>query len=140
MGHCGGGDGADAFGAEGQRSRGMPPLVPGAEHDSEYRQHAILRNDRLIRGVVLAAMVEWVENGVAPDHLVAARYTNNDVTQGLDFTRKLCPVSTRLAVSLRSAYPSCTAVPAKGRVPGWRSKLVGFVRVHVVCLRLGCQR
>lgn len=43
--------------------------------------------------VVLAAMVNWVENGQAPTEFVAAKYTNNNVTQGVQFTRKLCPVS-----------------------------------------------
>lgn len=37
-------------------------------------------------------MVDWVENGNAPTQFVAAKYTNNNVTQGVQFTRKLCPV------------------------------------------------
>lgn len=37
-------------------------------------------------------MVDWVENGKAPTEFVAAKYTNNNVTQGVQFTRKLCPV------------------------------------------------
>lgn len=41
-------------------------------------------------------MVDWVENGNAPTEFVAAKYTNNNVTQGVQFTRKLCPVSSGL--------------------------------------------
>jgi feruloyl esterase len=37
-------------------------------------------------------MVDWVENGNAPTDITAAKYKNNNVTQGVDFTRKLCPV------------------------------------------------
>ena len=45
---------------------------------------------------VLAAMVDWVENGNPPKEFVAAKYTNNNATQGVQFTRKLCPVSLAL--------------------------------------------
>jgi feruloyl esterase len=38
-------------------------------------------------------MVDWVENGNAPTDFVAAKYNNNNATQGVQFTRKLCPVS-----------------------------------------------
>ncbi|KAI5451864.1 hypothetical protein NCC49_001166 [Naganishia albida] len=71
--HCNGGLGANAFGGGGQRSGGTPPLAVDSKHD------------------VLAAMVNWVENGQAPTELIAAKYTNNNVTQGVQFTRKLCP-------------------------------------------------
>jgi hypothetical protein len=36
-------------------------------------------------------MVEWVENGREIDVLVATKYVND--TEGIAFTRKLCPVS-----------------------------------------------
>lgn len=39
------------------------------------------------------AMVEWVENDRAVDVLVATKYAND--TEGIAFTRKLCPVSSR---------------------------------------------
>lgn len=62
----------------------MVSLVPnGRKLDCNSHQMA----------VVLAAMVNWVENGQAPTEFVAAKYTNNNVTQGVQFTRKLCPVS-----------------------------------------------
>lgn len=38
-------------------------------------------------------MVDWVENGNAPNDIIAVKYTNNNATQGVQFTRKLCPVS-----------------------------------------------
>lgn len=41
--------------------------------------------------VAQAAMVEWVENGREIDVLVATKYVND--TEGIAFTRKLCPVS-----------------------------------------------
>lgn len=73
MNHCNGGDGANAIGGNNQRSAGMPPLKTDAAHD------------------VLAAMVDWVENGKAPTQLIATKYNKNNVTQGVQFTRKLCP-------------------------------------------------
>ncbi|GHJ85204.1 hypothetical protein NliqN6_1606 [Naganishia liquefaciens] len=71
--HCNGGVGANAFGGDGQRTSGMPPLIRDSKHD------------------ILTAMVDWVENGNAPTDLIAAKYTNNNSTQGIEFTRKLCP-------------------------------------------------
>ncbi|KAI5451863.1 hypothetical protein NCC49_001165 [Naganishia albida] len=40
---------------------------------------------------VLAAMVDWVENEKAPTDIIAAKYNNNNATQGVQFTRKFCP-------------------------------------------------
>ncbi|TFK53650.1 feruloyl esterase-like protein [Heliocybe sulcata] len=72
MAHCSGGYGANAFGGGGQAASGMPPTTNDPTHN------------------VLSAMVQWVEEGVAPDHLVAAYYNNNNATQGVAFTRPLC--------------------------------------------------
>ncbi|KAF9812284.1 hypothetical protein IEO21_06258 [Rhodonia placenta] len=73
-----GGYGANAFGAVQQASGGMPPLSLDPEHN------------------ILAAMVQWVENGVAPANLTAVYWNNNNVTDGIGFTRPLCQVSAPL--------------------------------------------
>lgn len=64
-------------------------------------------------------MVNWVENGQAPTELIAAKYTNNNVTQGVQFTRKLCPVSLSPAVapSVVDHLP-CFQYPQKGEYQG----------------------
>ncbi|KZT73136.1 feruloyl esterase-like protein [Daedalea quercina L-15889] len=72
MQHWWGGDGANAFGAVQQASQGMPPL----NHEPEYD--------------VLAAMVQWVESGIAPSNLTAVHYKDNNVTEGIDAIRPLC--------------------------------------------------
>lgn len=37
-------------------------------------------------------MVQWVEEGIAPDTLTAANYVGNNVSNGVGFTRPLCRV------------------------------------------------
>ncbi|KAH9948590.1 feruloyl esterase-like protein, partial [Amylocystis lapponica] len=78
MNHCDGGYGANAFGGIGQASSGMPPLSFDAEHN------------------ILAAMVQWVEEGVAPSSLTAVYWKDNNSTNGLGFTRPLCQYPTSL--------------------------------------------
>jgi hypothetical protein len=39
----------------------------------------------------LTALEQWVENGVAPNQILATQYNNNDATQGVQRTRPLCP-------------------------------------------------
>ncbi|KAI0349705.1 feruloyl esterase-like protein [Trametes cingulata] len=66
--HCFGGPGANAFG-----SLFHPPsLSPGPEHN------------------ILSAMIRWVEEGVAPTQIVAAKYKNDNPSEGVAFTRPLC--------------------------------------------------
>ncbi|KAH9838382.1 feruloyl esterase-like protein [Rhodofomes roseus] len=72
MEHCQGGNGANAFGSVQQASNNMPPL----NHEPEYD--------------VLAAMVQWVEQGIAPSNLTAVHYKDNDVANGIDAIRPLC--------------------------------------------------
>ncbi|POY75338.1 hypothetical protein BMF94_1566 [Rhodotorula taiwanensis] len=75
--HCSGGRGADGFGGPGQRQDSLggqsQPLVYDAHHD------------------MTLAMFDWVEKGKAPDYIIAAKYNNNNKTQGVAFTRPLCP-------------------------------------------------
>ena len=70
MAHCYRGAGANSFGGVGQQ---IPPHRD-AMHD------------------VQVALEEWVETGVAPDQLIATKYTDDDAdTTSVEFTRKLCP-------------------------------------------------
>ncbi len=64
MGHCGGGAGTTVFGNNGT----APPTVD-AQHD------------------VLSALDQWVEQGSAPDSIIASRLTNGTVVR----THPLCP-------------------------------------------------
>ncbi|KAK7691095.1 hypothetical protein QCA50_006198 [Cerrena zonata] len=82
LGHCyvsDFGDGANAFGAPLQEMAGMPPLAHDARHN------------------ILAALVQWVEDDVAPENITAVHYENNNVTAGISFTRPICkyPASSR---------------------------------------------
>lgn len=67
MAHCGGGDGPNAFG------NGVDGPVVDAEHD------------------LLQALDRWVEQGVAPDKIIATKYVNNNPASGIAFQRPLCP-------------------------------------------------
>jgi len=69
MTHCQGGSAPDAFG----QSSVSPPLV-------DDPQHSIRR-----------ALEAWVERGIAPRTLVAAKYTNGDPAHGIEATQLLCP-------------------------------------------------
>ena len=69
MTHCQGGPAPNAFG----QSAFTPGLREDAEHD--------LRR----------ALEAWVERGIAPRRVVAAKYVNDDPTQGVATTRVLCP-------------------------------------------------
>lgn len=39
---------------------------------------------------VLLRIVDWVENGGAPDTVTGTKYVNDDPTQGVAFTRNHC--------------------------------------------------
>ena len=65
MGHCGGGDGPNAFGQDG---------IPKADADHD----------------VFKALVKWVKEGTAPDQVIATKYTADDPTQPVLRTRPLC--------------------------------------------------
>ncbi|PPU94886.1 tannase/feruloyl esterase family alpha/beta hydrolase [Xanthomonas albilineans] len=68
MGHFTGGPGTSAFGA----LFGPPGLAIDPQHD------------------VLSALEAWVEHGVAPERIVAAKYVGDDPTKGVIRTRPLC--------------------------------------------------
>lgn len=67
MQHCGGGPGADSFVRR-------PTTAPDDPQRSAQE-----------------ATEEWVERGVAPSVIVAAKYTDDDPTKGVKMTRPLCP-------------------------------------------------
>ncbi len=81
MWHCDGGPGANVFGAQDQ----LPPPKPGDPTDD-----------------ALAALTDWVENGIAPTRIVATKYVNDVPTQGVAFQRPLC------------AYPDHAAYTGSG--------------------------
>ena len=85
MAHCYRGPGANSFGGVGQQ---IPP-ERDALHDLQ------------------TALEQWVEQGVAPDQLIATKYVDDEAdTTGVEFTRKLYP------------YPGC------GTVPSWGSRIL----------------
>jgi feruloyl esterase len=67
MAHCRGGPGPNSFG--GLSTIASPQNKIDPEHD------------------VLSSLVQWVENGLAPDHIVATHWTNDTI----DRTRPICP-------------------------------------------------
>jgi feruloyl esterase len=72
MAHCSGGAGPNAFG----NGTSNGPVID-AEHD------------------LVKALERWVEQGIAPQRIVATHYVNNVVSQGVAFQRPLCPYPER---------------------------------------------
>jgi len=70
MGHCALGGGATNFSTS---TRNSMPLVADADHDMSL------------------ALERWVEEGVAPRRIVAARYRGSTPASGVELTRPLCP-------------------------------------------------
>ena len=69
MAHCSGGPGTDIF--------GQIFSPPSAVDDA---QHSMTR-----------ALESWVEKGIAPETIIAAKYNNNNPDEGVTMTRPLCP-------------------------------------------------
>jgi len=67
--HCAGGPGPNAFGQS----------LPQAQPLSDSPQHDIL-----------SALERWVEDGVAPEKIIAVKYVNDQPAQGVARTRPLC--------------------------------------------------
>ncbi|HEY2816347.1 MAG TPA: tannase/feruloyl esterase family alpha/beta hydrolase [Casimicrobiaceae bacterium] len=68
MAHCSGGAGPNAFG----NGTTNGPVID-ADHD------------------LVKSLERWVEQGVAPDRIIATHYVNNAAAQGVQFQRPLCP-------------------------------------------------
>ncbi|EGG08828.1 uncharacterized protein MELLADRAFT_47660 [Melampsora larici-populina 98AG31] len=77
MGHCGGGPGPTNIGAASQTE--LP-------RNSTLQSYSFLPEDDM-----MLALIEWTENGKAPDHLVATKFVNGLKDEGVQFQRKLCP-------------------------------------------------
>jgi Tannase and feruloyl esterase len=69
MGHCNGGPGANAFGNN--FVDGPNPSDPSDD--------------------VLSALDQWVEQGIAPNQIIATKYLGDIPTNGVAFQRPLCP-------------------------------------------------
>ena len=76
MEHCGGGPGPNAFGTP------YDPRPFGAGYDPSREFNP--------EDHVLAALVRWVEDGDAPDQLVATKYQEDDAAKPVIRTRPLC--------------------------------------------------
>jgi feruloyl esterase len=72
MAHCSGGAGPNAFG----NGTVNGPVID-ADHD------------------LVKALERWVEQGTAPDRIIATHYINNTASQGVQFQRPLCPFPQR---------------------------------------------
>jgi feruloyl esterase len=68
MAHCSGGDGPNSFG----NGVSNGPIID-ADHD------------------LLKALEHWVEQGIAPESIIATHYVNNNAASGVQFQRPLCP-------------------------------------------------
>jgi len=44
---------------------------------------------------MLTPLAQWVEQGIAPESVLATHYVNNDLKDGVEFTRPLCPYPER---------------------------------------------
>lgn len=66
--HCGAGPGPNLFGNM---------LDFSASNDADHN--------------IFAALERWTEQGVAPDKIIATKYTNDDPSKGVETTRPLCP-------------------------------------------------
>ena len=75
--HCLGGPGPFNFGAAIQIDASFTGIGQsstfGASHDA------------------VLALIDWVENGVAPDVLIGSKYIDDDLNKGVQLQRKLCP-------------------------------------------------
>lgn len=72
MAHCSGGAGPNAFG----NGTVNGPVID-ADHD------------------LVKALERWVEQGIAPQRIIATHYVNNTAAQGVAFQRPLCPYPER---------------------------------------------
>ena len=73
--HCGGGSGLTGFNSASVAGGTPPSTDPG--HD------------------IFSAMIHWVEDGVAPTQVVAAKYVNGKLASGVVTQRPLCPYPQR---------------------------------------------
>ncbi|GAA5986678.1 hypothetical protein JCM11641_001360 [Rhodosporidiobolus odoratus] len=77
MGHCQQGPGAWNFGGPQQRQLSLTGRGQSSTFDAKHD--------------MVLALIDWVENGNAPDVLIGAKYVGDDKRNGTAFERKLCP-------------------------------------------------
>ena len=75
IGHCGIGGGLNGFDSSAFGGVQPPGLDP--EHD------------------IFTALSHWVEDGVAPDRVIATKYVSDDASKGVEMQRPLCPYPQR---------------------------------------------
>jgi feruloyl esterase len=77
MNHCSGSPNAPWYiGGGSQSVTGATHSVPGfedAQHD------------------IILSMIQWVEQGVAPEKVIATKYKDDNVAEGVELQRPLCP-------------------------------------------------
>lgn len=95
MSHCAGGPGPNAIGGV----SGIPP-VRDSQHD------------------VVAAVRLWVEQGVAPDRIIATHYQSNDPAKPIDAQRPWCawPLAPRYIAGARDSAASYSCLRPRGKV------------------------
>jgi len=73
MNHCSSGAGPNAFGNRYSAHIVVPDApVADATHD------------------IFLALQRWIEEGVAPQHIIATKYVNDDTAEGIQMTRPIC--------------------------------------------------
>lgn len=77
MGHCRGGPGAWCAGQAEQEDISLGGATQSVSFDASHD--------------MILALIDWVEKGKAPDHIIGAKYIGDDKRNGTAFTRKLCP-------------------------------------------------
>ena len=53
---------------------------------------------------VLAALVDWVENGIAPETIEGTKFVNDNVTMGPAFQRRHCRSDTYILRGIIDTY------------------------------------
>jgi feruloyl esterase len=101
MGHCAGGPGPNTFGQP------FAQVVPigDPQHD------------------IITALEQWVEKGVAPQEITATKYVNDTPSQGVAFSRPLCPYPMTAHYSgtgdqTNAASFTCVEGPQQSAEPG----------------------
>ncbi len=72
VGHCSGGPGANSFGNNGLGLSAADKSLRDADHD------------------IVAALDRWVEQGIAPNRIVATKFNDDKAENGIAFQRPLC--------------------------------------------------
>lgn len=85
-----------------QEHSGLQPALPGSRaalHETQdfYRLFLVPGMSHCSGGPgpttfdALTSLEQWVEDGTAPEKIIATQFVNNDPTQGVERTRPLCP-------------------------------------------------